>query len=923
MATSSRFLSILLAGVVSISLVSPLRADTRLHRASVYGKHFMVAFPKSPWGSQNVGVMVASTPAQSLLVTPTQGPTKTTISLPTMDTTFFYQGSFSIEGTEQIVRKHKGTRIEAEHPIKMIGQYGFPATAGTFDILPVESWGQEYYVACAPEGTNSDYTNYPAVYSIPEILIIAYYPNTSVSIFPTTATAKGNQPGDRITIALDSADTYLLTSAGSPTATVPAENVCEADFSGTLITSSRPVGIVVAQTHTSYPCGNNECGDYGVEWLPPTSNLDTMYLLTPTVHRNGDIVGEGTRIVILKDNTNLWVTTSDGREHFVGVFNQEAVIHENQFSALNYPLPLVVHANNPFLPLLSTTYPADCGNGSPGSEDWTFSMTYPPGVNTWSDDFPLLVGTTSVKNIANIYFHEADKSRLFLNDTSFAVRYPQYTKLPYGLAWAIDSQFVEGVHYRIRGVNGATAGGTMFGHGTANFSANDGKPKQIMSPLVVKSYGHGFGGASTAVFLPDTLAPRDTISFSCGYWDVTATDDEIDPPASGLASIDLVSEHGADSSYNVQFNPPPVFDQGLLAQLEYGIDVVNLSLPARAVLRVRDQAGNERDTTLLYNPVRIVPSQTTLNVGAVHAGDFTTTSVTLRNEGVDPVVFSAMRLRTGTRWSIIAPSPVPPFTINAGDSAVVSLRFSASTATGLECDDDTLLLRTCKEFPIVTMTGCNKRPAISLNSLDFGSLRTDSAQTGEEAGKQGTVQNTGTDDLHVTNMTMVPIVAQGDEDFGTFVIAPSPTNPWVIAPGETKSILITAHPHHSGTRTAALVFESDANPTGTDSIYLTVVGIGPDAVVEPPASAALAQTYPNPTTGAANIRFGARTGARCEVRVFDQLGTTIARIPATEESAGTYAARWDGDGRRSGVYFFEVRDAQNTLRASGRVMVLK
>jgi hypothetical protein len=922
--SSIRTLSAISALVLLTSFITA-RAEVHTHRSSVLGKHFMIAFPKSPWGSQNIGVVLQSTAAQTLTVTPPQGPKKESIILPRMDTTLFYVGPFSVEGTDQLVRKHKGTRIEAQHPIKMIGQYGYPATSGTFDVLPVESWGTEYFVACAPEGTNGDYASYPSVYSIPEVLIIAYYPNTSVSIFPTTATAKGNQPGNRLSISLDSADTYLLTTAGSPTSTVPSESVCEGDFSGTMITSSRPVGVIVAQTHTSYPCGNNECGDYGVEWLPPTVNLDTMYVITPSVRRAGDITGEGVRIAFCKDNTTLWATTKDGRDHIIGTYNAGVAFHEDQFSALSYPLPLILHANNPFLPLITTAAPQDCGNGSPGNDEWTFTMTYPPGVHSWSNDVPILIAKTSIQTVVNFYFHESDKSKLLLNDTSFAIRYPNYTKLPYGLAWAIDSVLEPGLFYRVRGIDGAQVGGTMYGHGSSIFAANDGDgTPRIQTPLVKKSFGNGFGGSCTAIQLADTIAPRDTIIFDCGHWDVMITDDEADPPASGLALVDLMAEHGADSSYNVKFNPEPQFDAGRFAQLECGIDVVNLAQPARAVLRVRDLAGNQRDTVLLYNPVVVDPIPATLDVGAVRAGDAATASITLHNHGAEAVTFTGMRLRTSTSWTLLTPpSPAPPFTVASGDSARVTVLFTSSSAPGLECAADTLLIATCKEFPIAAMIGCNKRPAIMMDALAFGDVRTDSAQTGGQVGKQALVRNSGTDDLHVTDMQLVAVTPGADSDFTTFVLAPTNDNPWVLAPGELKQVLVAAKPHHSRMRYAALVFQSDANPTGKDTLLLSVNGIGPDGVYEIPASSALASTYPNPTSGTANIRFVAQTGVKCEVRVYDRLGAVVARVPVAEDAKGRYAATWEASLRRSGVYFFDARDGAGRVRATGRVMILR
>src|SRR5258706_3221273 len=106
------------------------------------------------------------------------------------------------------------------------------------------------------------------------ITIIAAYDNTEITITPTETTAKGKLAQVPFTISMNASDVFNVTTEGDPLATTHVERECIADFTGTHIVSTKPVGVIVAQSHTSWPCGDNECGDYCAEWLPPVSNWD-------------------------------------------------------------------------------------------------------------------------------------------------------------------------------------------------------------------------------------------------------------------------------------------------------------------------------------------------------------------------------------------------------------------------------------------------------------------------------------------------------------------------------------------------------------------------------------------------------------------------------------------------------------------------
>jgi plastocyanin len=73
----------------------------------------------------------------------------------------------------------------------------------------------------------------------------------------------------------------------------------------------------------------------------------------------------------------------------------------------------------------------------------------------------------------------------------------------------------------------------------------------------------------------------------------------------------------------------------------------------------------------------------------------------------------------------------------------------------------------------------------------------------------------------------------------------------------------------------------------------------------------LTDPAPNPTAGAASIRFALTRGGRARLEVFDVRGRRVAVVADRRLDAGAYAARWDGRTRHggraaAGVYYLRL-----------------
>ncbi len=213
------------------------------------------------------------------------------------------------------------------------------------------------------EGINSGYGYYPNVYSIPNFTIIASQNNTNVTIVPTIQTAVGRMANVPFKITLNQGDVYYVSDAADPSNpnAVANEDPCEADFSGTHITSNHPIGVIVGQSWTTVPCGQgggNECGDAAQEWLPPVCNWDSIYVISPAAP--GENNGEIMKIGCGADSTTLTIWDPVAGPQLQGTLNA------GEFWPYDTPIStaLLITANGPILPVEMPISSSLCEPGS-------------------------------------------------------------------------------------------------------------------------------------------------------------------------------------------------------------------------------------------------------------------------------------------------------------------------------------------------------------------------------------------------------------------------------------------------------------------------------------------------------------------------------------------------------------------------------
>lgn len=215
----------------------------------------------------------------------------------------------------------------------------------------------------------------------------------------------------------------------------------------------------------------------------------------------------------------------------------------------------------------------------------------------------------------------------------------------------------------------------------------------------------------------------------------------------------------------------------------------------------------------------ITVAPTNLDYGDVEINTSSDLTVAVTNDGTADLNVSSL---TSTNGTFTVESPTAPVTITAGNSEVVTVRFSP-TAVGAQSGDLEIASDDADEpLVIVSLDGNGVEPppnepdiSVSPTSLDFGTIT-----TGTSADLLLTVSNVGAVDLNVSSVTT---------DNGVFTLE-SPTAPFVVTAGGSEDVTIRFSPTVDGTETGTLTILSDDPNEGSVDVGLSGTGGSTPAV---------------------------------------------------------------------------------------------
>lgn len=233
----------------------------------------------------------------------------------------------------------KGIHITSLQEVTVYGLNYIFQTADAYLGLPTDVLGTDYMILT--------YRNSNIINAV-EFGIVGTVNGTVVTIIPSVVTA-GHPAGVPFNITLNQGQTYELVNT----------NVSPADLTGTIITSTQPIGVMGASQCSNIPGGATFC-DHIVEMLPPTTTWGKKFGTVPLKSRiNGD--------------TWRFMASQDGTTVSINGVAQTPVLNRGQYLEKILTAQSVIESDKPIL--VAQYANGSSFSGNPGDP---FMMLIPP-----------------------------------------------------------------------------------------------------------------------------------------------------------------------------------------------------------------------------------------------------------------------------------------------------------------------------------------------------------------------------------------------------------------------------------------------------------------------------------------------------------------------------------------------------------------
>jgi hypothetical protein len=201
-----------------------------------------------------------------------------------------------------------GIEISAERPISVTCYNSKDQTSDGYLALPTSSWGTQYISACyyvdQYDPRDGDWMNCWAVPRSGEFAVIAAEDSTVVNVYPSTKTVQGIPAGQIYRKVLQKGQIFQVQDGGD---TKRSPWYPGTDITGSVITASKPVGLISGHVRTGVP-NQWDSKDHLCEMLPPRNALGKRYMIVPFGGRTG---GDVVRVIsTVAFPTNVTITSA-------------------------------------------------------------------------------------------------------------------------------------------------------------------------------------------------------------------------------------------------------------------------------------------------------------------------------------------------------------------------------------------------------------------------------------------------------------------------------------------------------------------------------------------------------------------------------------------------------------------------------------
>lgn len=826
-----------------------------------------------------------------------------------------------VENDDEKPLRH-AIHVVAGNPIAVYALNHIKYTTDGFLVIPPSAWGTNYVIASFSGITRT--AAFPNIRATSEFALVAAYDNTIVSIALTDNTMVGptwgvsHAKGTIVNVTLQKGEVYQMQAW---------KNGSEVnDFSGTIISSNHPVGVISGVKCTDIPVGKQAC-DHIVEMLPPTDTWGKEYFTYPFEPVNRP-TGDLWRCFALDSGTDVRL---NGK--VIGSIDPQDVVTP-YFETDDWTRPeLQTAAHWEFSkPVMMCQY--ICGqdydksdHGDPSSvilepheqfqRDIVFSCP--------SDHFGFTPQSSpNGGNYINIVINDNDVAKTGLRDSATLDGYqinnlpaPQYqvylspTHVPGTTFWVYHIRIPGGVHHLK-----AQSEFTAYAAGFRDY----------------ESYAWPCALSLKRIGSSDTLPPTMSTNLQCGelsdvIYDLPHDSTKYDLPQFADDGLGIGWLH--DAPPNNTFN----FDDNILGQSASGytpgdslahvdIKVSNLRQNAHGALYVVDRGGN--DTVYQFDYIADTVATSPMYVfGKVSPPATKTLDVMIHNPMNATVTIDSLWLVEHSVFSFSAPGPKFPMQIKKGDSVDVRVLF---TPTGATFDVDSIYVKfNCFSRPLTVLTGGMPQSCVAITDLDYGTLTI----TGATIAKDSTliITNSGTGPL---NISQIDISGPGASAYS---LAPAITLPltanMVIPPLGRDTITVHFSATHSANYSATVHLTTDATCSSKDdsarlnAVVSTEIGIG-SYIALSSMPLTFRSIAPNPADaahvrGSVDINYALGSRSTVSIRICNILGQEMMHVDADMRDAGEWRQSVDISRLVPGAYV--VRLAVGRDVASRMLMV--
>ena len=831
-------------------------------------------------------------------------------------------------------------RVEAATPVVL---YAFMSTRfGTagFTPLPVESWGEEYYAATWPGEFVADVhpageTNYDAeeLKEAPaEIMIVAAYDNTEVSISPTAGLYLCNNCTQ---VTLDRGEAYIVQSFVDL-----REEAIEnrGDIAGTLIRANRPIGVLSGNTRTNirpftFPMlAGNSTKDMTAEWLRPVEQHGRTFAFTPLMDNLRQ--REGVEITRDSEHLRMYPTAEEETRFFrreetgadvelgdrptdpgdfvewrVGNLTKAYALTSTAPAQAFQGIPSVVKFNGTtgsgnFIGAIYKAWGSAMVEVVP-REKWTSFAPWrapvtPSGVQSWVNI------VTDVGSTQKIFHRQGTSPRVMIVDWE-PIRGTD-------MVWTSMS-INPGVTYIFEGDDGARFGG--YGYGTREGyelyrpgGTKDDAKGAGSSAAHPAEYEEVIAGAWALPFPSSTCtfdAPGDYIidTLHIGCSEITLRIRRLDGSPLNLQYLALVAAE--TENVRLELISPDEFAQiDEATEAIIRLALINPNRGGKFVLEFRDNVRGGEITRVEHvfgSQDYLTTDPTILRIMDVTGP--TEESILLTNRTLRPISLQSLALAFGEDFEITRTSPEIPWsdpnritTVAPGESIRVWVRYtpSAQRVSG----DSLIVTLECGRMTIPVI-GTTAEPCLIVGDLSFGNVPMGASKT-----LPLQICNNGSG--VVTFESNTPLSWQLPEFFRVSDADLDDLRGASLGAGDCITINVTFSSQEliGNFRSVARLWASTRKCRDT-SIWTADVGIssvGGEADLD---GYHLRNISPNPTGGELSVSYEIPDAGLTTITLIDPSGRELRSLLEEKQEAGVHRSTFDLQGLPSGLYFLRIR----------------